>query len=67
MHTYRPMMRPASMVTLPAGVKWEFVEAPWDIAHMRMDLPRSSHRFGMISTDRRLTEDEIEHFDLRVA
>lgn len=49
---YRPMIRPASMVTLPVGVKWEFVEAPHEIAHMRTDLPMSDNRFGVIATDR---------------
>lgn len=64
---YRPMIRPASMVALPVGVKWEFVEAPRDIAHMRPDLPVSDSRYGVIATDRPLTMDEREHFSLRVA
>lgn len=66
-YTYRPTIRPASMATLPAGVKWEFVEAPWDIAHIRADLPRSSTRHGLIATERRLTKEECARFDLVVA
>lgn len=64
---YCPMIRPASMVTLPVGIKWEFVEAPHDIAHLRSDLPMSANRYGVIATDRPLTMDEREHFSLRSA
>lgn len=39
---YRPMARPATFATLPAGLRWEYVEAPWDLAHVRSDLPRQS-------------------------
>jgi hypothetical protein len=31
----------------------------------RDDLPRSSHRYGVIELDRKLTADECQHFDLR--
>lgn len=64
MNTYRPIFRPASMVSLPRGVKWEFVTAPWDIAHLRSDLPRGETRYGMIRTDRPLTAEEREQFSL---
>jgi hypothetical protein len=64
---YRPMIRPASMVSLPVGIKWEFVEAPHDIAHMRQDLPVSANRHGVIATDRPLTMEEREQFSLKVA
>lgn len=67
MNRYRPMIRPASMVTLPVGVKWEFVEAPHEIAHLRSDLPVSANRHGVIATDRPLTLEEREQFDLQVA
>jgi hypothetical protein len=64
-NTYRPTIRPAAMVSLPAGVKWEFIQAPWDIAHVRIDLPRCDTRYGLIATDRPLTADECEHFSLK--
>lgn len=64
-NTYRPMIRPASFCTLPRGVKWEFVEAPWDIAHVRTDIPRCETRHGLIATDRPLTADECEQFSLK--
>ena len=63
-NTYRPMLRPASMVTLPSGVAWEFVQAPWDLAH-GLDLPRSDNRYGVIATARPLTVDECEAFSLK--
>ena len=65
-HTYRPLLRPASMVTLPRGIKWEFVAAPWDIAHIRTDIQRAPTRHGIIATDRRLTEEELADFALEV-
>lgn len=65
MNTYKPILRPASSFTLPAGVKWEYVEAPWDGVN-RPDLPRSSNRHGVISTDRPLTAEERAHFDLEL-
>jgi hypothetical protein len=66
MNLYRPLLRPASFCTLPKGVKWEYVEVPSDIAHNRPDLPVSRPRYGAISTDRPLTPDEREHFDLQL-
>lgn len=63
-HTYAPRLRPAAPWTLPAGVQWEYIEAPWDLAHQMGTIPRSSHRHGLIATDRQLTPDERRHFDL---
>ena len=48
------------------GLKWEYVEAPPSIAHNRPDLPRSQYEHGVISTDRPLTPDERDHFDLQL-
>ena len=64
-NTYRPLRRPASMVSLPAGVAWSFVAAPWDLAHVRTDLPRGDTRFGLIATDRALTAEECESYELK--
>lgn len=62
---YIPLLRPASFCTLPRGVKWEFVEVPSYVN--RFDLPASSHTHGVIATDRKLTADECDRFDLRTA
>jgi hypothetical protein len=64
-HRYRPLLRPASCGTLPAGVHWQYVEAPaigglinW------FALPQSRYPFGVICTDRELTADECKRYDL---
>ena len=62
---YIPRLRPASFSTLPGKVAWTYVEAPaMQGLCNRPDLPASIHRYGLIETDRRLTPDEVEHFDL---
>lgn len=64
MPRYIPLLRPAASCTLPVGVKWSYVEAPAYIT-MRPDLPRSQHPHGVIETDRAMTVEEAQHFDLR--
>ena len=62
---YKPLLRPAGFATLPPGLTWRYVEAPtMHGLYVGDDLPRSSHRFGIIETSRALTVDEKEHFDL---
>ena len=61
---YRPTLRPAYSGGMPPGVKWEYVEAPFDLHGKRADIPASKHRYGLVKTSRELTADEIEHFDL---
>jgi hypothetical protein len=63
-HLYRPLLRPATFATLPAGVAWEYAEMPPSLAHRRPDVPMSTHVHGVIRTDRALTADECERFDL---
>lgn len=64
-HLYQPLLRPASFATLPSGVKWHYVEAPtMHGLYAGFDLPQSRHRFGVIATDRALTSQEADHFDL---
>lgn len=64
-HLYRPLLRPTTSYTLPAGVHWDYVQAPaigglidW------FGLPQSHHPFGVIRTERELTTDECKRFDL---
>lgn len=64
---YRPRNRPAGFATLPAGLQWEFVEMPPDLAHRRPELPRSAHRYGVIATSRPLKNEELECFELDIA
>ena len=63
-HLYRPLLRPAGFATMPAGLKWDYVEVPRDIAHLRPNLPVSAHRYGVIACDRELTEKDCRNFDL---
>jgi hypothetical protein len=62
---YRPTLRPASGGGVPAGVRWDYVEAPamHGLAN-RPDLHLSPFRYGVICTDRKLTSEECSHFDL---
>lgn len=64
-YLYIPLARPVGIGTIPRDVQWEYVEAP-DYVTLRPDLPRSSHRHGLIKTSRPLTADEREHFDMRL-
>ena len=64
-HFYRPLLRPASPYSLPAGVQWVYAQAPavgglidW------FGLPPSRHPFGVLCTDRKLTIEECKRFDL---
>ena len=63
-YLYRPLLRPAGFATMPTGLKWDYVEVPRDIAHLRPNLPVSAHRYGVIACDRELTEKECRNFDL---
>ncbi len=63
-HRYRPLLRPAGFATMPAGLKWDYVEVPREIAHLRPNLPVSRHRYGVIVCERELTKTECRHFDL---
>ena len=63
-YLYRPMLRPAGFATMPAGLKWDYVEVPREIAHLRQNLPVSAHRYGVIVCERELTEKECRNFDL---
>jgi hypothetical protein len=68
MNRYRMLYRPAGYATLPRGVKWEFVEAPAlpGLLHWRMYavLPPSRHLYGVIETDRPLTQQELNDYQL---
>ena len=63
-YLYRPLLRPAGFATMPAGLKWDYVEAPREIAHLRPTLPVSAHRYGVIACNREFTGKEWRNFDL---
>lgn len=62
---YRTTIRPAHGGGVPAGLRWEYIEAPAMHGLVnRPDLPVSQHRYGVIRTERPLTVEEREHFDI---
>lgn len=64
MARYALLLRPASFATLPK-VGWDYVEAPALIAYRR-GLPVSTdYPHGVIETDRELTPEEVDRFDLK--
>jgi hypothetical protein len=63
-HYYRPLLRPAGFATMPPGLKWDYVEVPREIAHLRPNLPVSRHRYGVIACERELTEEECQRYEL---
>jgi hypothetical protein len=67
MNRYRTILRPAGFGGLPAGVGWVYVETPpGEIYDRRLVscVPVSRHRYGVVETDRPLTREELEHFDI---
>lgn len=67
MNRYRMMYRPAGFGTLPRGVFWQYAEAPRMFGLCtRTDLPTSQHTFGVIETDRPLTDEERETFEIAI-
>jgi len=63
---YSHRLRPTGHATLPAGVTFELIAAPWEIAHLRPDLPRTPYRHGMFVTNRPLTPTECEQYEILV-
>jgi hypothetical protein len=61
---YRMRYRPTDRFTLPAGLDWDYVEAPHAFAHKRPDIPRSDYRFGVFTTSRPLTDDELQMYEI---
>jgi len=66
-YRYRTTLRPAAFGGLPAGVGYRYVELPpepWAYAGQAGNLPISRHRYGVIETDRELTPQDLDHFDI---
>ncbi len=64
---YRTTLRPAPFGGVPHGLKWWFVQLPWDHPGAHHVEPRSLHRYGVIETNRPLTRDEMSNFDIVAA
>jgi hypothetical protein len=61
---YRTTLRPAGFGGLPQGVTYQYVETPSDGSVNLPSIPVSRLRYGVIKTDRPLTADEMQHFDI---
>lgn len=63
-YMYRPLYRPASFCTVPAG--WDYVEAPATepLIAQRRGIPLSRQPFGIIGYKRQLTKDERDQYQL---
>ena len=65
MNTYTMRYRPAGFGTLPRDIRWDYVAMPTIFGLCgRRDLPSSNRTFGVIQTDRPLTPDELETFEI---
>lgn len=60
---YIPLMWPADRVIFPEGVKWTYVEYPAGAPCLPPTM-ESRHQFGIIETNRPLTELEQARLDL---
>lgn len=66
MTLYRTRYRPPSTSTLPDGVVWTLVEVGFDERHLRPDLPVTRHTYPAFTTNRPLTAEEMDRFDIVV-
>lgn len=67
MHLYAPLLRPPGTASLPVQPDgWSLIERPFEHCGFdkRVDLPLSSHRFGVVGYRAKLTHENTEHFDL---
>lgn len=67
-YLYRPMYRPVHFSAMPKDVQWDYVEAPAcdPMISIRRHLPLSRHQFGIITCNRRLTENERKEYELEI-
>ena len=63
-HLYAVLLRPASTFTLPR-VGWDFHQAPPEVAARRGLPVCRDYPHGIIATDRPLSPEEVESFDLK--
>ena len=65
---YRTTNRPLMFSTYPAGVKTAWVELPQNgmVAQAFPGIPVSRHVFGVFTTDRQLTADELASYQIVV-
>ena len=68
MNTYAMKYRPAGFASLPRDIRWDYVAMPTMFGLCgRRDLPTCRHTFGLIQTDRPLTQAEMDTFEIAEA
>ena len=65
---YRMLYRPLMFATYPSDITTEWVELPQDgiIQAAFPGIPTSGHRFGVFTTDRPLTADELSSYQIEI-
>ena len=66
---YRMLFRPLGYATYPDGVITEWVELPHDLAgreHLFPGVPMSSYRYGVFTTDRPFTAEEMASYQIAI-
>jgi hypothetical protein len=65
---YATTLRPAGGGGVPPSVRFTYVNAPWDgRLYYGIDgiaVPTGAYRYGVVATDRPLTAEELDHFDI---
>ena len=65
MIAYRMLYRPAGFATLPSKLGWEYVEVPPGHPNP-FGLPVSHWMYGVIATERPLTADELQSYEIAI-
>ncbi len=68
---YTMHYRPVMFSTLPPGVRWRFYELPRSLAHLAANIKAETDKisdrvFGVFTTDRPLTADELRDYEIDV-
>jgi hypothetical protein len=63
---YRMKYRPPGFASLPKGLNWDYHEVPSTMPHVaaKRGIPLSKHLHGVIKTDRHLTPDEMDSYEI---
>lgn len=63
-YRYACLHRPPLFGSAPKG--WSYAEFPWDARSVPPGYSRSKYRHGVIEYDRKLTEDEVRTYELKL-
>lgn len=63
---YRTTLRPALFGGVPFNLQWEWHRPPAEYAHVFPDKEVSEYPYGEFTTERPLTETELQQFSIEV-